>query len=134
MHWFLQGVIQAVFLYAARAPLSFPRRILENCDFSLSPPSPQRDGPYIYATLQARKVDDHSIVRREIFGVLPEGWKIADHDADAVRVCGTHPWQIEWLVFGKSGNCCYGTAACDLTASIGTTCELLYLTLQKQTL
>ncbi len=39
------------------------------------------------------------------------GWQIAGGDADDVRVCGAHPWQIDYLVFANGGR--YGTAMCD---------------------
>ena len=39
------------------------------------------------------------------------GWQIAGGDADDVRVCRAHTWQIEWLVFANGDR--YGTAMCD---------------------
>ncbi len=45
------------------------------------------------------------------------GWQIAGGDADDVRVCAAHPWQIEWLVFADSH--AYGTAMCSIPSFIG---------------
>ena len=30
---------------------------------------------------------------------VPDGWIIAVGDEDDIRVCGAHPWQVEWLLF-----------------------------------
>ncbi len=38
---------------------------------------------------------------------VPEGWQIADGNADDIRVCATHPWQANYLVFANGD--AYGT-------------------------
>ena len=43
------------------------------------------------------------------------GWQIADGDADDVRVCAAHPWQVYHLVFANGEIC--GTA--NHTSQIG---------------
>ena len=45
------------------------------------------------------------------------GWQIAGGDADDVRVCGAHPWQIQWLLFANGDM--YGTAMCYNPSSRG---------------
>ena len=39
---------------------------------------------------------------------LPAGWQIADGNADDIRVCATHPWQCNYLVFANGD--AYGTS------------------------
>ena len=50
---------------------------------------------------------------------VPAGWQIADGDADDIRVCGAHPWQIFYLVF--SNGHAYGTAMTPNPSNIGAT-------------
>ena len=45
------------------------------------------------------------------------GWQIAGGDADDVRVCAAHPWQISYLVFANGD--AYWTALCGLPSYIG---------------
>ena len=45
------------------------------------------------------------------------GWQIAGGDADDVRVCGAHPWQVYFLVFANGD--IYGTAMCHSPSYIG---------------
>jgi hypothetical protein len=74
-------------------------------------------------TLHARKVDDRTLVGDDQKPVpVPAGWNIAPGDADDVRVCGTHPWQSDWLVFADTYIC--GTAMCDQSSYIGTQPQL----------
>jgi hypothetical protein len=97
----------------------------------------QRDGPNVYMTLHLHQVDlrtsprMHSIHGPMPSGVVgdyvewdseqplhvPSGWRIADGDADDIRVCGAHPWQSWWLVFANGDSC--GTAMCNMSSCIG---------------
>jgi hypothetical protein len=71
-------------------------------------------------TLHLHKVDDRTLVEDGNKPVhVPAGWDIAPGDADDMRVCGAHPWQIEWLVFADDTYKC-GTAMCNYSALIGT--------------
>ena len=70
-------------------------------------------------TLHLHKVDDRTLVGGGNKPVhVPAGWDIAPGDADDMRVCGAHPWQIEWLVFADTYIC--GTAMCSDSRYIGT--------------
>ena len=71
---------------------------------------PQRDGGNLYMTLHMRRVDDRTVIHdgRQPVVVPREGWKIADGNADDIRVCGAHPWQSSALVFANGTR--YGTA------------------------
>jgi hypothetical protein len=69
-------------------------------------------------TLHKRKVNDDNIQRTgEEPLEIPQGWAIAVGDADDVRVCGTHAWQSDFLVFrdGRS----FGTLAHPQPSRIG---------------
>jgi hypothetical protein len=71
-------------------------------------------------TLHLHKVDDRTLVEDGNKPVhVPAGWDIAPGDADDMRVCGAHPWQIEWLVFADDTHKC-GTAMCNHSTLIGT--------------
>jgi hypothetical protein len=61
-------------------------------------------------TLHMRRVDDRTVVHdgHQPVDVPREGWKIADGNADDIRVCGAHPWQSTALVFANGTR--YGTA------------------------
>ena len=87
-----------------------------------SPPPPllQRDGPYIYMSLHSHKVDDGTCVYDGDKPVhVPSGWEIAPGDAHDARICGTHPWQSNCLVFSNGD--AYGTAMCPYSYLIGAT-------------
>jgi hypothetical protein len=83
-------------------------------------------------TLHKRKVNDDNIQRTgEEPLEIPQGWAIAVGDADDVRVCGTHAWQSDFLVFrdGRS----FGTLANPQPSRIGdcTCCGYIIMTLTK---
>jgi hypothetical protein len=63
-------------------------------------------------TVHRHKVDGTAIVHDGNQQCeVPDGWIIAVGDEDDIRVCGAHPWQVEWLLFENGFP--YGTAACD---------------------
>ena len=84
----------------------------------------QRDGPSgnWYMTLQQRKVDREYRATLEILQsqpklALPDGWKLAEGDADDVRVCGSHAWSSHYLLFRNRA--AYGTLCSPLPSRIG---------------
>ncbi len=73
-------------------------------------------------TLHCRKVDDHTRlqdVHNDSTQPLrvPAGWQIAEGNADDIRVCGTHPWQSDFLVFADGSY--YGTSSAFYPPHIG---------------
>ena len=54
----------------------------------------------MYTTLHRYKVDDRTLVTKfpEDFLEVPSGWRIAEGDADDLRVCATHPWQVRLIL------------------------------------
>ena len=83
----------------------------------------QRDGPSgnWYMTLQRRKVDQEYDVFHQIEPrpkvALPDGWRLAEGDADDVRVCGSHAWSSHYLVCRNRA--AYGTLCNPLPSRIG---------------
>jgi hypothetical protein len=60
-------------------------------------------------TLHRHKVDDRTLVKDGHQPVhVPAGWQIADGSADDARVCGSHPWKSDSLVFANGD--AYGPA------------------------
>jgi hypothetical protein len=75
-------------------------------------------------SLHSHKVDDRKLVRDGTKPVhVPSGWEIAPGDADDIRVCATHPWQSDYLIFSNGD--AYGTAMCNLPSHIGATLKPL---------
>lgn len=107
------------------------KKQMHSCNNSL----PQRDGRYLYMTLHKRKVNDDNIRPFIEAGEepleIPQGWNIAVGDADDVRVCGTHAWQSDFLVFRNGAS--YGTLANVQPSRIGdcTYCGHIIMTLTK---
>jgi hypothetical protein len=57
-------------------------------------------------TLHMHRVDDDSWVEDGQHPLdVPAGWQIAEGSADDARVCGSHPWQSEYLVFANGDAC-----------------------------
>ena len=57
-------------------------------------------------TLHMHRVDDESWVEDGQHPLdVPAGWQIAEGSADDTRVCGSHPWQSEYLVFANGDAC-----------------------------
>jgi hypothetical protein len=70
-------------------------------------------------TLHLHNPDDHRLVKDGDQPVhVPAGWKIADGDADDIRVCGSHAWQSHFLVFANGDQ--YGTSICSVPSYVGT--------------
>jgi hypothetical protein len=69
-------------------------------------------------TLHMHRVDDRTVVTDGNKPLdVPAGWQIADGSADDARVCGSHPWQSDTLVFANGD--AYGTYECDFSSFIG---------------
>ena len=74
-------------------------------------------------TLHRRKVDGGGVANWVEDGNQPmhvpahAGWRIADGNADDIRVCGAHAWQSSHLIFANGH--AYGTTACSQKPGIG---------------
>ena len=67
----------------------------------------QRRGAFVYANLQARKVDtstraDDGCTLHDV----PAGWEVAPWNEDVFEVCKAHAWQSGSLVLADGGSCC----------------------------
>jgi hypothetical protein len=63
-------------------------------------------------SVHRHKVDGRAIVYDEDRQCeVSDGWIVEVGDDDDIRVCGAHPWQVEWLLFENGFP--YGKAACD---------------------